>query len=202
MQYYENKNGRNSLLQYLRGSLDTTSKNPSEIHYLIAKLPIKTVFTTNYDELLERTFRDTGHRTNIIVDNLEIAFSKESAIKIVKLCGDLERPESIVLTKKDFNIFSETRRELLGKLRVDLESKTILFLGYALRDPFINQIWDSINFTYGKYQRRGYCVLFDPDALEADDLNRRNMNVVNIDSKNKNKGDILKAWLEEILGKL
>ena len=201
-QYYENKNGRNALLSYLMKSLDSTNKRPSEIHGLIAQLPPRMIFTTNYDDLLERTYREKGQKINLIVENLEFAFSKEKDIKIVKLCGDITRPSSIIVTKRDFNIFATSHSGVLSKLRNMLEAKTVLFLGYSLKDPFINQIWDVVNFAFGQYQRPGYCVLFDADDLEIDDLEKRNLHVINLAEKGRHKGDLLKEWLTTILNNL
>lgn len=201
-QYYENKNGRHALVRYLMESLDTTAKFPSEIHSIVSELPVKTIFTTNYDDLLEKTYREKGQKTILIVENFEFAFSSEKSIKIVKLCGDINRPNSLVVTKRDFNVFPVSHSNVLEKLRNLLETKTVLFLGYSLKDPFVNQIWDVINFDFGKYQRFGYCVLFDADPLEVDDLKRRNLHVINLSDKNKSKAELLSGWLKNIIKEL
>lgn len=198
-QYYENKFGRNSLIRYLSNKLDTTTIYPSTNHYLLASLPAKYVFTTNYDNLLEQTYRDTGQHYLSIINHVDFAFTKQQEIKIIKLCGDLTHPESLVITKQDFNIFYETHRGVIDKLRNALETKTVLFIGYSLKDPFINQIWDSINLSFGKYQRFGYAVLFDASDLEIDDLRRRNITVINLQANEKGKSTILEEWLKSLI---
>lgn len=160
------------------------------------------IFTTNYDDLIERTYREKNQRPIVIVENLEFAFSREKDIKIIKLCGDVSRPNSIVVTKRDFNVFANSHSGVLDKLRNVLETKTILFIGYSMNDPFINQIWDVINYSFGGYQRRGYCVLFDPDPLEIDDMEKRNLLVISLSEKSKSKSDLLGKFLANIAQEL
>ncbi|MFZ5902752.1 MAG: SIR2 family protein [Chloroflexota bacterium] len=198
-QYYENRNGRHALVRYLMNNLDTAGKKLSEIHFLITQLPVKITFTTNYDDFIEKAYRETGQRTTVIVENLEFAFSKEKDVKVVKLCGDIARPDTIVVTKRDFNVFPTSHRDILEKLSDALETKTVLFLGYSLKDPFINQIWDVINFNFGKFQRLGYCVLFDADPMEAEDMEKRNLRVINLSDKGKSKSELLSDWLKRLL---
>ena len=53
-QRYENQRSRNSLVQHLLDNLDTTKIQPTSVHRLIASLPVQVIFTTNYDDLIER----------------------------------------------------------------------------------------------------------------------------------------------------
>jgi NAD-dependent SIR2 family protein deacetylase len=56
-QYYENAKGRHALISYLQEQLDTTLHQPSPNHALLARLPVQTIFTTNYDDLIERSLQ-------------------------------------------------------------------------------------------------------------------------------------------------
>ena len=48
-QYYQNKRGRNTLLNHVREKTDTTGKAPTQIHRRLTNLGIHTWFTSNYD---------------------------------------------------------------------------------------------------------------------------------------------------------
>ena len=199
-QYYENQRGRNALIRHIRNALDTTSVRPTAVHRLIASSPIKVIFTTNYDDLIERALREAGRACNIIVSEPELAFWSEDKVNLVKLCGDLSRPESIVITKGDFNLYFATHPRLAERLRTELESKMDLFLGYSLRDPFFNQIWDRIGLDFGSLRRWGYAVLFDAPPLEVDDLKRRGIHVINLKPRRGNHTELLVEWLRALLG--
>ncbi len=177
-QYFDNQYGRNGMLRTLQSNLETASIAPVAAHYLITLLPVQTIFTTNYDDLLERSYRDVLQAAHVIVNPIELAYWNPNSVQIIKLCGDLARPESIVITKSDFNIYSETHRRLIEQLRTTLETRTALFLGYSLRDPFINQIWDAIHLTQGTHHRMAHAVIFNANTLELEDLRRRGIQVM------------------------
>lgn len=198
-QRYENQRGRHSLVQYLLDNLDTTSIQLTSVHRLITSLPVRIIFTTNYDDLIELSLREAGRRLNVIISEPELAFWSEDRVQIIKLGGDLRRPESIVLTKQDFNIYFAIRPRLAERLRTTLESKTALFLGYSLQDPFFNQIWDNIGLDFGRYRQRGYAVMFNANPLEIDDLRQRSIQVINLETKGRNRTLILADWLRGLI---
>ena len=73
-QAYIDKNGLNGLIALLKRMLDTTDKRPSFVHRALANLPLSIVFTTNYDDLLERAFRDARKQTSLVVNETDISF--------------------------------------------------------------------------------------------------------------------------------
>lgn len=198
-QFYENQHGRQELIQRLRDALDTTLVQPTAVHHLVASLPIHTWYTTNYDDLIERALRAAGKRPNSIVTGLELAFWSKDQTQLIKLCGDLQRPESIVLTKHDFTTYNETHRRLVERLRTTLEAQTALFLGYSLQDPFFNQIWDNIGLDFGRMRRIGYAVLFDAQPLESDDLRQRGIHVIDLETKGRDRTTLLLEWLNALV---
>lgn len=177
-QFYENQRGRNALIRTLREALDTTALPPSPLHQYLPALPISTIFTTNYDDLLERTWQAAKRKLNVIVSEAELAFWREDQVQLIKLLGDLNRPQSLVITQSDFNTYLVTHSRLIERLRTLLESKTALFLGYSLQDPFFNQIWDQIGLTFGSLRRRGFALLSEIDSLIVDDFQRRGIHVL------------------------
>jgi hypothetical protein len=194
-QRYENQRGRNSLVQYLLDNLDTTGIQLTSVHRLITSLPVRIIFTTNYDDLIERSLREAGRRLNVIISEPELAFWSEDRVQVIKLGGELHRPESIVLTKQDFNTYFARRPRLAERLRTTLESKTALFLGYGLQDPFFNQIWDNVGLDFGRYRQRGYAVMFNANPLEIDDLRQRSIQAINLETKGRDRTLILADWL-------
>lgn len=195
VQHYENQRGRHSLISYLRKELDNTGLQPTSIHRLIALLPVSTIFTTNYDHFIEQVLRQVNRHPNVIVDESDLAFWREGNVQVVRLCGNLTRPNSIVITQRDFNTYFATHPRLAERLRTTLESKTALFLGYSLQDPFFNQIWDNIGLDFGTLRRWGYAVLFDTVPLDADNLRHRGIQVINLNVGERDKSAVLEEWL-------
>jgi hypothetical protein len=200
IQHYENQRGRNALIQALRDNLDTTGKNPTPTHnLLIGSLPIQVIFTTNYDDLVERTLRRLNRPFNVVVNEPELVLWREDHIQVIKLCGELDQPESIIISQRDFNTFFSRRPRLTERLRTILESKTGLFLGYSLQDPFFNQVWDNIGLAFGSLRRLGFAVLFDPNPLEVKDLQNRGVQVIALNSNMRKKSDVLEEWSKDLV---
>lgn len=196
-QYYENKQGRNALIRYLREKLDTTLLAPTSTHERLFSLPIRTIFTTNYDDLIERALQEMGIRRQVIFSAVHLPYWDENVVQVIKLCGDLLDPEMVV-TKRDFNLYFAKKSHLASRLRATLENKIPLFLGYSLRDPFFNQIWDRIGFDFQQHQLEGYAVLFDAQPLEIDDLRQRHIQVVNLRTRGRDRIELLEEWLKAL----
>ncbi len=194
-QFYEDKHGRNSLIRYLIDKLDLRVQ-PTTVHQLIASLPVQIIFTTNYDNLIERALDEAGKRANVVVSEPELAFWSEDCVQVVKLCGSLGRPESICIAQGDFNTYFATHSQLAQTLRTILQTKTALFLGYGLHDPFFNQIWDHIGLDFGRVRRHGHAVLFDADSFETVNFERCSIHVVNLESAGRDRTALLVQWLE------
>ncbi|MGD8753063.1 MAG: SIR2 family protein, partial [Anaerolineales bacterium] len=106
-QDYVNRQGPNSLIEFLKKRLDTTGIEPTVAHQALVKLPISLIFTANYDDLLERACREAGKRVHVMVSDQSIAFMRRNKdlVNIVKLYGDLNLPDTIVLTREQYESF-------------------------------------------------------------------------------------------------
>jgi len=199
-QRYETQNGLNELISYLKSKLDTNAR-PTAVHKLLTRFQLETIFTTNYDDLLERTFRNAGKAArpfDVVISDSDLALSSKTRLQIIKLCGSLGRAESMVVTQTQFNNYRDRHLSLAGRLRMSLETRTALFLGYNLRDPFFNQIWDNIGLAFDDLRRRSYAVMFDADQATTEDLKRRNIQVINLRAQGRAITPRLAKWLEEL----
>lgn len=133
-QYYENeKGGRGSINDQLIEQF-TKDVVESENHRTLASLPIKTYWTTNYDDLIEKTLEKTGKLTDVkrVPENLAVSKPRRDAI-IYKMHGDISLSHDAVLTKDDYESYNEKRQLFTTALQGDLVSKTFLFIGFSLK---------------------------------------------------------------------
>ena len=63
-QYYVNKNGRSGINHILENEF-LQDKKPCENHNIVARLPINTFWTTNYDSLLEDALINEGKKIDV-----------------------------------------------------------------------------------------------------------------------------------------
>jgi hypothetical protein len=202
-QYYENRNGRHALISHLRDRLDTTGIEPTENHDLLARLPINIVFTTNFDDLLERAYRKGGRPVNVVVGATELPFWDESRVNLVKLHGTYDRPDSFIITERDYNTIYRSNALIVQQLNALLAIKTFLFIGYSVSDPDFNQIYDQLSIDLGRQQRRPYLVTFDVDEFKMEDLERRGYHVISLSGegdRNAQLAEWLRALLDTVTG--
>ena len=163
-QYHVNdRKGRGHINQLLIEEFTKDAKL-TENHRLITTLPVHTVWTTNYDELLETAFRE-GHRkpdVKTTKQNLATTLPNRGVV-IYKMHGDCRQPHEAVLTKDDYETYGEKREGFSTALRGDLVERTFLFLGFSFTDPNIDYILSRIRGLLGENQRVHFCIMKWPD---------------------------------------
>jgi len=129
-------------------------------HSLIAQLPIRTIWTTNYDHLIEDSFRTAGRSPDIKMTPENLVNSPPSRdVVIYKMHGDVQLPHDAVLTKGDYETYANTRKSFVLALQSDLIQKTFLFLGYSFSDPNIDYILSRIRDLLGQNKGDHYCIM-------------------------------------------
>lgn len=132
-------------------------------HPLIAQLPIHTVWTTNYDTLLEDAFRAQHKRVDVKISAENVAQTRPGIdVTVFKMHGDVSQPHQAVLTKDDYETYHLQRELFTIRLKGDLVSLTFLFLGFSFTDPNIDYILSRIKNLLGQNTPTHYCILKQP----------------------------------------
>lgn len=170
-QYHFNEKGRNrSRLNQLLIDEFSRSAVLTENHRILARLPITTFWTTNYDKLIENAL-EAAHKVvdvKYTVNQLATTKPKRDAI-VYKMHGDVEHASEAVLTKDDYEAYHINFSAYITALSGDLVSKTFLFLGFSFTDPNIDYILSRIRTTYTEHQREHYCIMRAVSKPECDD---------------------------------
>lgn len=143
-QFFINKmsGNRGPLVQHLRQSLSRDAK-ASFYHHQIARSNVSTVWTTNYDHLIESAFASAGLRYRVRVRESDMVELTEAGIpEIVKAHGsfDLSSPSELVIATEDYEDYSQLRPATTARLRSNLLNKSFMFVGYGYGDPNIQTI--------------------------------------------------------------
>ena len=164
-QYHVNHSrGRGKINQKLMEEF-TRDAVPTVNHHLLATLPLATVWTTNYDHLLEEAFEAAHKRVDrkVVAQDLARTVPKRDVV-IYKMHGDILRPDEAVLTKDDYERYNDRRHLFSIQLQGDLVSKTFLFLGFSFTDPNISYILGRVRSLVGENRRPHYWVTRDAAA--------------------------------------
>lgn len=131
----------------------------TENHRILARLPIRTFWTTNYDRLLEKALEETYKIADVkyTVKQLALTRAKRDAV-VYKMHGDAEHPDEAVLTKDDYERYHVERQPFVNAISGDMVSKTFLFLGFSFTDPNLDYILSRIRVMFTTSQREHYCI--------------------------------------------
>lgn len=141
----------------------------TENHRILARLPITTFWTTNYDDLIERSLRDAGKIPDVkhTKEDLPRTIRNRDAV-VYKMHGDAQHPNDAVIAKDDYQTYMQKRGSFVTALAGELVSKTFLFLGFSFSDPNLDHVLGRIRSEMGSCQRTHYCILRKEQKLDSD----------------------------------
>jgi hypothetical protein len=155
---------------------------PSAAVRALADLPFKLIITTNYDTLFERALVNAGKRPFVTVydakgedPTADYPVNSElsaNAPFLFKMHGDVQRPESIVVTDEDYISFvlrmgaPERFHPVPGTFRYQLARWPTLFVGYSLLDYNLRLLLRTLRWKVdASEQPDNYSVDLRPDPL-------------------------------------
>ena len=136
----------------------TTLRLGSENHKLLSQIGISTFWTTNYDQLIEKTLEADGKTVEKKIRNEDFSrnIKKKDAI-VYKMHGDKDLPDEAVLIKDDYETYQDKKELFATALRGDLLSKTFLFIGFSFDDPNLEYILGRIKVLLKDNTPTHYC---------------------------------------------
>ena len=185
-QRYERYFGRVQLIEAIRRSLHTDSARPGRAHRAFAKLPFDTIYTTNFDLLLEDAYQQEKRPFRSLVGEHQLPFhAGKTASSVVKMHGDLRHEENIVVTKKDYDEFMTKYPVVATHLSAMLITRTPLYIGYSLSDPDFLHIQEVVRSRLGEFERMSYVLVFDSSDLARQEAFSRHVHLISLASEDK-----------------
>lgn len=163
-QYHVNQKKQNRALLN-DAILDKFARNvrTSENHKILARLPISTIWTTNYDHLIEDAIKAAGKIPDVKLNHENLAQTRPGRdVVVCKMHGDMDHPHEAIITKDDYEKYDSSHRLFIENLKGDLVSKTFLFLGFSFTDPNIDYVLSRVRVLLGANQRPHYCIMRQP----------------------------------------
>lgn len=138
---------------------------------LLAQLPVQTVWTTNYDDLLEQAYEGEQKRLDVKVRQDQFAAtSSRKDVTLYKMHGDQQTLQDAVLTTSDYDQYNRKRKLFSMQLSLDLATKTFLFVGFSFTDPNIHYILSRVVMQLQGQHRDHFAVLKRPERPDASQL--------------------------------
>jgi len=167
---------RNELEEFIRSKLDLLQ--PTEEHKIMTKYDWAAIFSSNFDDLVEVTYRTAPERLKpcqaLYSDRFQVNPADRSKVYLFKIMGSATAIEAetgnMVLSRADYNRALVRRRKYLEHLSDFIKTGTIVFIGYSFGDRLVLDIIDEIVEIHGKEKLPWSYALFD--RLELDEKTR------------------------------
>lgn len=153
----------------------------------IVELEPAHIITTNYDKLIEKCESAKQDNFEVIINDKDLLNSEKKKY-IIKMHGDVEYPDTIVLKEADYLEYSQKHVLIEMFVKSLLTDHTILFLGYSLNDYNIKLIISWINYirmqnkTLNASTKFGYIVVDKAKMTTTQKryFEKNNIGVINI----------------------
>lgn len=141
---------------------------PSLTHEILARLPIRTYWTTNYDSLIEDALRNACRVADVKHSILQMNTSRPKRDAVVyKMHGDATVSSEAILYKEQYERYYRTHEPFITALSGDLISKTFLFIGFSFSDPNLDYVLSRLHVH--KSTRSHYCFMRREAIVAGDD---------------------------------
>jgi hypothetical protein len=197
---FEKRFGRVQLIEAIRKALHTGAAEPGEAHRAFAELPFDTIYTTNFDLLLEDAFTAVKRPFRSLVGELQMPFhGGPLTTSIVKMHGDLRHEEHVIVTREDYEKYLDTYPVIATHLSALLITKTALFVGYSLSDPDFTHVRQVVRSRLGKFERMAYVLEFKAPGEPATDRFAENLHLITLRVEpGQSRDALLAAFFREV----
>ena len=190
----EIRKGRKELEVFLKKRL--SNLEPDENLRFLFSFRWKAIFTTNYDNGIERAYElipEPQQKPITVTITPEIVpFDTQFEVPVYHLHGYLFGPSKslIIITENDYPHFREKRRMLFGLLKNEFATSPILYIGYSNRDPNWKTILTEIKDEFfPSALPNSYRIAPHSNAIDVEILKARN----NIETIDLSFEDFIKA---------
>lgn len=198
LSYYEDLYSRTKLVELLMRSLHVGKVHPSSTYKAFCDLFTGTICTTNFDSLIEEEMILQHRPVSVIVtkDRLTIGSNDES--KVIKLHGDFNHPDRMVITEHDYDVFLEQNPIFATYIANLFITNTMLLIGYSLDDNDFRGIWQIINNRLGNMTQPAYCITVNASPEKIARYKRRNIKNINLNGSSQSYKTVLHDFFVEL----
>jgi len=159
-QYYTNKQkSRQKINQKIIDEFGQNARR-NELLSLLCQLPINSIWTTNYDHLIENEYKILNKILDVKIREQDFSISKHNKDStLYKLHGDISQPNETVITRDDYEQFESNKELFIKYLISELVTHTFIFIGYSFNDPNLNHILSKVRRKLKDCQRTHYFIV-------------------------------------------
>jgi hypothetical protein len=182
---YENRRGRRELAEEVGRQLRPLK--PAGALIALAGLRWRSVYTTNYDQLLERAYKLASVDYALVRSNYDFSGLDETvaATRLYKIHGcisqdiGLGHQSRMLLTERDYDVLTSYRETMFRALQFEMTASDTLIVGSSLRDVHLREMAKEVSRLHETSGINGqvYMLAFSKDADRAQLLEQKGIQV-------------------------
>jgi len=178
-QFYESRNGRANLLNYLRTKFLNVS-NPLISHYLIARLPFRLIYCLGYDNLMEQALNFSNAEYSVLPPGY--GSINDDKVHVGKLLGAFPQSsdDALIITTDDYEKWADS---LVANLEFSrsFNIEYCIFLGFNLEDTRLQIVFEQLSQIHSLEKVGYYAIQSNATAFSLDYWFDLGVKVVNSD---------------------
>jgi hypothetical protein len=131
--------GDTEVKRFVADEVKSCCEAPLKQREALARVEPPLVITTNYDDLYEQALQRQGKTFTKVVRREHIPLVSRTQTTVLKLHGDVNEVDRIVLTTPDYRRWTSEAQSLLDQILSDLQRYACVFIGYSLTD--FRRLW-------------------------------------------------------------
>lgn len=161
-QEYKAAFGETELYAALGNLVPHGGYNPGDAHHRLLKLPWADIYTTNWDDLLERARSNVTERNYSVITSTD-QIPMETRPRIVKLHGSLPGQSGLIATEEDYRTYPTNFAPFVNTVQQAMMETVFFLIGFSGEDPnFLNWsgwVRDNLGESAPKIYLAGYLQL-------------------------------------------
>ena len=165
----------NRFQSYIAERFTDRATNPNAVHEAIWKIKWRGIITTNYDDLIEKSYAQFTKGTDLIAKytyetpgTVSAAFRRNEQF-VLKAHGEARSPDNVVLTEKDYRDLIYVQRGFQTLLQTLFCTSSILFIGTSVNDPDIRMLLGFVHTAFHGDTPTHYALIPDNERINAED---------------------------------
>lgn len=196
---YGQEHGRPALVERVARAIRLADATPAPLHRSLCRLPLDVVMTTNFDTLLEDAFRSVAKPCHTVLDEPQLGLTNPfPGPTLLKIHGDVSRPDRMILTESDFDSFLLRNPLLATVVASHFAQRSVVLVGYSLSDPDLRQLLGMVRDRLGQGARAIYAIEVDASPSKISRFARRHVKVINLPGDHTIPGPTLDSLFREL----
>lgn len=172
-QLVENRKGRKALVEAIRQA--TEGLTPTAGLLALPQFDWLSIYTTNYDTLVEQSYRKAERDLVTYRSNFDLAQPRTDATPLYKIHGCISQDSAdghktrMLITESDYDEYEKYRQTLFNSLAQHMFTSDTVIIGQSLRDRHLKELAKKVTSlrTQGVASRVFLLVhQYDPDRTE------------------------------------